>query len=146
MNCDCVMVLVYSKRNDRAPLYLLLKRNPGLGGYWQPVTGFIEGEESLEAAGLRELKEETGISDFLRVINTGYRFFFNMEDKLCTVGVVAVEVAYSHHRAVKISFEHTDYCWLPYENAREALYWENNKKSLDNINRLLVENRNNSVG
>jgi lipoyl(octanoyl) transferase len=41
--------------------YLLLKRTEREGGFWQPVTGFIEPGESPVHAALREVREETGL-------------------------------------------------------------------------------------
>ncbi len=41
--------------------YLMLKRIPEKGGFWQPVTGGMETGETMKDALLRELKEETKV-------------------------------------------------------------------------------------
>ncbi len=42
-------------------MYLLLKRTREEGGFWQPVTGFVEPGESPSQTALREVREETGV-------------------------------------------------------------------------------------
>ena len=48
---------------DPAGRYLVIRRAAGISapGYWQPVTGRPERGETLEAAVVREVKEEVGV-------------------------------------------------------------------------------------
>jgi dATP pyrophosphohydrolase len=131
----CIMVILY-KWEKGEPNYLLLKRNKELGGYWQPVTGFIEEQETNREAALRELSEETGIEIYERVTDPNHYFFFDMNGLKCSVSVLAVEV--TNPPAIKISFEHTAHQWLRYPDARKTLYWENNVETLDKLHRLLI--------
>jgi ADP-ribose pyrophosphatase YjhB (NUDIX family) len=121
------------------PIYLLLKRNLELGGYWQPVTGFIEPPETNRQAALRELGEETGVKDYKRVIDPKHSFSINMNGLQCSVSVLAVETA--RQPQVRLSFEHTDYIWLNYTDARSRLYWENNRETLDKLHRKLQQKK-----
>lgn len=130
------MVFLYKWENGE-PRYLLLKRNRELGGYWQPVTGFIEEPETNRAAALRELSEETGIEVYERVTDPRHYFFIDMHGDQCSVSVLAVEV--SDPPEIQISFEHTDHRWLTYEEARKTLHWENNVYALDKLHRQLLE-------
>lgn len=137
MEYDCVMAFVFRWDGKMEPLYLLLKRNTELGGYWQPVTGFIETEDSsLSDAALREVEEETGLSDFTCILDPQYTFTIHMNGTHCSVGVIVLET-HSENRHIDLSFEHTRYRWAHYEAARELLYWENNKKMLDRIHRVV---------
>ena len=70
-----VEVIVF-KIVDGVPLYLLLKRQPHRGGFWQPVTGGVEEGEDLKETALRELNEETGITEVLEVISDLHYFEF----------------------------------------------------------------------
>jgi 8-oxo-dGTP diphosphatase len=47
-----------------AERYLLVRRAPGrpAPGYWTPVTGKLEPDETLPEAARREVREETGLS------------------------------------------------------------------------------------
>jgi dihydroneopterin triphosphate diphosphatase len=131
----CIMVFLYKWENGE-PRYLLLKRNRDLGGYWQPVTGFIEAPETNRQAALRELVEETGIEIYERVTDPNHYFFFDMNGTQCSVSVLAVEVY--NPPDIRISFEHTDHRWLTYQEARQTLFWENNVDTLDKLHMQLT--------
>ncbi|EEG77241.1 NUDIX hydrolase [Dethiobacter alkaliphilus] len=135
MTVRCIMVFLYKWQNGE-PRYLLLKRNPKLGGYWQPVTGFIDEPETNRHAALRELTEETGIEEYERVTDPNHYFFFDMNGTSCSVSVLAVEV--TDPPEIEISFEHTECKWLSYEEARQTLYWENNVETLDKLHQQLL--------
>ena len=132
------MAFVYRIPDKCEPVYLLLRRIPKLGGYWQPVTGFVEQDESSTQAALREIEEETGFNNPRQIMDINYRFSFELEDAgiRCDVAVLAVEV---EHAQVELSEEHTDYRWLGYQKARSLLYWENNKRPLDLLHGILQE-------
>lgn len=138
MTRRCIMVFLYKWENGE-PRYLLLKRNRELGGYWQPVTGFIEEPETNRTAALRELEEETGIEIYERVTDPSHFFFFDMNGVQCSVSVLAVEV--SDPPPIQMSFEHTDHQWLSYEQARNTLYWENNVETLDKLHNQLMSRK-----
>ena len=132
------MAFLYKWENGE-PCYLLLKRSSKLGGYWQPVTGFIEEPETNRQAALRELSEETGIEIYERIIDPRHYFFFDMNGEKCSVSVLAIEVGSRPH--IRLSFEHTEHCWLRYREARSRLYWENNRETLDKLHRQLLNNK-----
>ena len=60
---DQVEIIVF-KVIDGNPLFLLLKRIPSRGGFWQPVTGGVNAGEDFTLAAKREVQEETGINEF----------------------------------------------------------------------------------
>lgn len=131
----CIMVFLYRITNGE-PEYLLLKRNHELGGYWQPVTGFIEAPETNRQAALRELQEETGVEIYESIFDPKHYFFFDMNGIPCSVSVLAVKVG--PETDVSLSYEHTEYAWLPYNKARKRLYWENNRETLDKLHSQLT--------
>ncbi|NLM51342.1 MAG: NUDIX pyrophosphatase [Firmicutes bacterium] len=131
----CIMVWLYQWLEDE-PLYLLLKRTPDLGGYWQPVTGYIEPPETNRAAALRELAEETGIEKYEQVFDPHHFYFFDMNGKKCAMTVLAVEV--KNPPPIRLSEEHTACQWLSYAEARRKLYWPNNKEALDILHAKLL--------
>jgi len=119
--------------------YLLLKRVLNFGGFWQSVTGSLEGDETHKQAGAREVYEETGVSA--------------SEDDLIDLGIVnTFEIApqwrsrygpdVTHNEEVCFALritekdirldplEHESWCWVSYEQAMEMLYWESNRRAL----------------
>lgn len=61
-------------------LVLLLRRTPERGGFWQIVTGGVEPGEQVQAAAVRETREETGRA--LEVDDLGYRHSFALGERL----------------------------------------------------------------
>ena len=56
-------------RNNEGEIeFLILKRKKERGGFWQPITGGLEDDETLMEALRREIKEETGITNYERII------------------------------------------------------------------------------
>ncbi len=118
--------------------YLLLKRVPSHGGFWQSITGSLEVEETHRQAAVREVLEETG--------------FTTREQDLIDLGVVNnFEIAplwrekyapgVTHNEELCFALlvrefevrvdprEHVAYAWVPYEKAIEMLYWDSSKRA-----------------
>ncbi len=118
--------------------YLLLKRSAKsriYPGIWQMITGGIEIGEFTKDAVIRELKEETGITPSkLYVIPRINTFYLAMVDKICMCPVFLTIVESDE---VKISDEHSEYKWLGYTEAKELVYWPNQKESMELIEKYL---------
>ena len=136
-----VFVIPYHVTNDGTIYYALLKREPSTGGYWQPIAGGGEDNETPEQAARRETFEEAGIpadSEFIRL------------DTRSSIPVVDVcgflwgeDVLVLPHycfgvrvecKEIKLSSEHTEYRWLTYDDAREMLCWDDNRTALWELN------------
>lgn len=99
--------------------------------YWDFPKGHIEkGEEEQEAA-RREIGEETGLKDV--VFQEGFRdvihYYFQFQGKKISKDVVFF-LAQTQSQEVRISFEHKNFAWLPYERAMERLKYDNAKNIL----------------
>ncbi|MFH1613379.1 MAG: NUDIX domain-containing protein [bacterium] len=128
-----VQIYIY-KKNENIQ-YLLLKRSFCLGNYWQGITGKVEKNETFEQAGIREAYEETGLTIFNKIIGPVSLQNFNKNNKSYQEAVFGIEV---QELDVKLSLEHTEYCWLKYEEAYEMLYWDENKKGLLKLKEKLL--------
>ncbi len=110
--------------------FLLLKYG---WGHWGFVKGNIEKGESEEEAFLREAEEEAGIGRDKLTIIDGFRekisYFYRREEKTIFKEVVYF-VAESMTREIKLSFEHTDYAWLSFEDAIRKITYEGDRKVL----------------
>jgi len=108
--------------------YLLLKY--GLG-HWEFVKGHKEENESDEQTIVRELEEETGITDAIILEgykeNYDYNFTFKGQKIHKYVNCYLIR---SNTRDVKISYEHEDYVWLPFHKALKRLTYNNAKRLL----------------
>lgn len=93
---------------------LLLKRSDKVGtfrGKWAGVSGFIEDENSLEAA-LREIKEETGVdSKYLELLKIGIPFNINdcTNDTIWSINPFLFRFK---GEEIKIDWEHDTFEWI----------------------------------
>jgi len=121
--------------------YLLL-HYPGInrkGGHWEFTKGHVEQGESEEETVKREVEEETGIRD-LRII-PGFKqyikYFFKRSYGLkgearkkapWVFKLVVFHLAKTETEDIKLSKEHDNYVWLPYEEALRKITYKNSKE------------------
>ncbi|RLG58590.1 MAG: diadenosine tetraphosphate hydrolase [Candidatus Hydrothermarchaeota archaeon] len=128
-------------RSDEEIKYLLLKYGYG---HWDFVKGNIEkGENEIETI-IRETKEETGIEDlkFLKGFKEKISYFYRKGKDLVYKEVVFY-LAETKEKKVRLSYEHEDYCWLPFEKALEKITFNNSKKLLKKANSYLKNEKEN---
>lgn len=125
---------VIFKRNKEIE-YLLLRYE---AGHWDfPRGGIEKGEEEKETV-VREVGEETGIGDleFLPGFREKIFWFYKKEGK--TIYKEAIfYLAETKTEEIKISHEHIDFKWLPYEAALRQLTFPSGKKVLEKANKFL---------
>jgi dATP pyrophosphohydrolase len=131
-----VEVIVFKIINDKI-LFLLLKRNEQRGGFWQPVTGGVEEGENLIEAVNRELREETGITRYLRIIENLHYFEFKSEGYgELKEYVFGVEIDPATN--IKLSSEHTEMKWCDLDEALTLLKHDSNKVGFRKISQLIL--------
>lgn len=126
-----VLIVIHDPQTN-----ILLLERAAHPGYWQSVTGSLEGDESPLAAAVREVGEETGIAcapEDLRDWHLSNRFeiFAEWRDRypegvshnlehvfsLCVPAGTPVVTAPNEHRAWR---------WLPWREAAAACFsWSN---------------------
>jgi 8-oxo-dGTP pyrophosphatase MutT (NUDIX family) len=133
-----VEAIIFRRKSDTVE-YLLLKRLPDRNGFWhwQPVTGGLEERETRTEALRREIKEETGIKNLIRVIEDLYYFEFS-DPNLNQEYVYGVEVS-STEEVVLDGREHSEYRWCGIKDALQLLYWKENKEALEKLNKILED-------
>lgn len=132
-----VEVIIFRVMNDSYE-YLLLKRIAAKGGFWQPVTGGLEEGEELRDAVIREVKEETGIIQFKRIINNVYQFNFG-DDIERKEYVFGLEVSSDELVALdkNVYVEHDEIKWCSFDEAMLLLKWSGNKEGLRKLNGII---------
>ncbi len=120
--------------------YLLLKRELHWKG-WEFPKGGIENNESIKKAVERELKEETGIEtkNKIKSFNVKGEYDYDKEypDREGIIGQKFSLYAIDAGKKKSISLdkrEHSDYQWLPFEQAIKKLTWPNQKECLKIVN------------
>lgn len=132
-----VEAIVYSIRGNSEPSFLMLKRNPDKGGFWQPVTGNVEENESFESAAIREVEEELGVKNILQFVDTGYSYEFTDNNIDQFERVFGVQV--SPNQVIRLSPEHTEFKWVSKDEALNVyLKYPGNKKGLRQLYKKII--------
>jgi dATP pyrophosphohydrolase len=123
---------IYRNTED-GPIYLMLKRSPGkyYEHLWQGVAGKIEKGETAVQTVVRELKEETGKEPFNIFVADHVASFYNAKyNHIFMVPIFGIEVEGSE---VQLSEEHSEYKWVPFEDALNLLTWKGQKEGLRTV-------------
>lgn len=125
---------VVFKRNGEVK-YLLLHYE---AGHWDYVKGQVEPHESEMETVLRELQEETGITEasFLEGFREVIGYFYRREGKTVNKEVIFYLVE-SRESEVRLSYEHIGFEWLSYEKAMARLTFPNARNILEKTNDYL---------
>ena len=126
--------VVFVKKQDQTK-YLLLNY---AAGHWDFVKGNVEPNETEKETVLRELKEETGITDaqFLEGYKETIAYFYRRQG-LTVHKEVVFFIIETHTEKVQLSFEHVGYIWLDYQHAMEKLTFKNAKDVLQKTHDFL---------
>ena len=127
-NLNIVQGVVYSRGVDGLN-FLIVKRVPSDGGFWQAITGTIEpGEEPLTTL-KRELVEEAGLNDLIHVSDLLETYKWSNETVSGIDSVFAIEVRQDVQIILEPS-EHDMFKWLLLEDAIKMLKYDGNKLSM----------------
>jgi len=128
-----------------------LKRVASYGGFWQSVTGSLEGDETHKEASIRETLEETGISAAeddlieLGIVNTfeiAPQWRSRYEPGVTHNEEVCFALKINKRRGIQLDpLEHENWCWVAYEQAMEMLFWESNKRALVAVRALELDSQ-----
>lgn len=125
-------IILFIKENKEIK-YLLLYRKPheNFKESWDFVKGNIEEKESELETLKRELKEETGISDFNLINNfkEKIKIFYRREGNTIFKEIIFY-LGETKEKEIKLSFEHDDFKWCNYEEALKLLTHKNSKDIL----------------
>jgi bis(5'-nucleosidyl)-tetraphosphatase len=126
--------VVFIKKEDQTK-YLLLNY---AAGHWDFVKGNVELNETEKETVLRELQEETAITDasFIDGFKEAIAYFYRRQG-LTVHKEVVFFIIETHTEKVELSFEHVGYIWLDYRRAMEKLNFKNAKDVLQKAHDFL---------
>ena len=129
-------VVVYRVGKDDERTYLLLQYPRGP---WDFAKGKLKDGEMWREAAMRELKEETGLSLPLhQSFEHSYSYTFNdIRGNKVEKTILFFIAKADYDSDISLSQEHVDYLWLPYEQARMQLVFDNIKHLLDQVEQFL---------
>ena len=118
---------------------ILLIERADRAGFWQSVTGSIEAGETLSQTALREVQEETGITlsdgqlhDWQQSrqyeIYPHWRHRYPPGITRNTEHVFSARIA--PDTSIKLSKEHTAFCWLERTDAAEKVFSPSNRQAI----------------
>lgn len=131
-------VVVYYMR-DAQPVYLLLRYSNG--AHWDFAKGKIEAGETKQDTALRELYEEVGISaTFMPEFEYSFSYTYIRKNGAQARKTVYFFMGIAHGTDVVLSSEHTQYAWLPYDQALEQLTFDTAKQLLAAVHACIMQN------
>ncbi|OQY39045.1 MAG: hypothetical protein B6226_02635 [Candidatus Cloacimonetes bacterium 4572_65] len=122
-------------------LYAIFRRSDAC--FWQGVAGGVEDDETNNSATIREVYEEAQIEAKGRIIELEATALIPASEFQADWGeniTYVKEVSYGIEASsleVKISSEHSEYCWVGFEKALSMLKYESNKVALMELNIIL---------
>ncbi|NJN65795.1 MAG: NUDIX hydrolase [Chloroflexaceae bacterium] len=130
-----VDVVIFTLHNRELHVLLVQRRHWPFEGCWALPGGFIEMDESLEAAARRELEEETGVRDvYLEQLYT-----FGDPDRDPRTRVISVAyfaLVQSDRQVLRTSDETSDVRWFPVQDVPLPLAFDHQRILTRAVSRL----------
>ena len=125
---------VLFSETDSGKIFLLLNYP---SGHWDFVKGNIEKGESLQQTVIREIREETGITDveFIDGFEDKIEYHYQRDGNLVHKEVVFF-LAKTKTTNVKISYEHLGFVWLGFDDALKKATYKNARDIMNKIKKL----------
>lgn len=133
-------VYPYKKVHNKVRL-LVFKRSAEVmyPSQWRMVGGKANNEEKLFNAGLRELKEETGVTPLLFwAIPSVNQFYDHKTDTIHQIPAFGAEI--SSKPDIKLNHEHSEHKWISVNEIDSHLSWPEQKRLMKLLVTIVNEN------
>ena len=134
--------IIIFKREGQSIRYLLLHHG---GEYWNFPKGRQEKDETEIESALRELQEETGISDIkiIEGFRDEYDYDFDSEvrsgERKKVYKTAIFFLGEVKDQTVKISDEHLDFGWFDFDTALKRMFYQEGQNSLKRAKQFLLK-------
>jgi 8-oxo-dGTP diphosphatase len=130
-----VDVVIFTLINQELHVLLVQRRRWPFEGFWAIPGGFINMDESLEAAARRELEEETGVRDVY--LEQLYTFGdVGRDPRTRVISVAYIALVRADRQKIRASEESTDVRWFPVSSLPEQLAFDHDQVLAYAIGRL----------
>lgn len=130
-----VDVVIFTLINQELHVLLVQRRHWPFEGFWAIPGGFINMDESLEAAARRELEEETGVRDVY--LEQLYTFGEPGRDpRMRVISVAYIALVRADAQKISVSDESTDVRWWPVRALPDQLAFDHEQILAYAISRL----------
>jgi 8-oxo-dGTP pyrophosphatase MutT (NUDIX family) len=119
------------------PEFLVLLRSPDSHGYWHLVAGGVEEAEAPDAAAMRELDEETGLTQPVRFAPISLELGYRPSGTDVWVTLHPYEVEARAGWEPVLNEEHVAYRWCSQEQAAKLLEYPEPVDALRAVSRRL---------
>ncbi len=114
--------------------FLILLTCPKRGQFWQPVTGSVETDETLESAAVREAHEETGLTVMAAPVwITAFEFQKNNHQWIESGFSLRIEDQMTPPVIQLDPNEHIDFTWVESAEAMKTIAYASNQKVLKTL-------------
>ncbi len=128
--------IIFFKENGLTE-YLLLQYPQG---HWDFPRGHIEEGETEKIAAQREIAEETGLHNLRFIDGFSKKNVWNYRKQgKPSHKTVTYFCAQSSTKEVRLSEEHQEYQWLPYEQTRKQISFPNTKKIFEQAHQFIIK-------
>lgn len=129
-------IVVFIEQNNEIK-YLLLQHT---AGHWSFAKGKMEGGETKQKTGLRELKEEAGISaDLIPGFEKQFTYQFYDQFRSLVRKTVYFFVGRAHSTAAIVSEEHKAFAWVSFNEAFTLITHDNARDVLCAAHQFIVQ-------
>jgi len=110
-----------------------------MGGTWQTVAGCIEGAEKAWEAGLRELREETGLEprEYYQLDKVNVFYIASQDALVHGVGFCAIV---DRAARVTLNAEHDAHRWIGRSTIDANVMWPGEREALADLCREILDN------
>ena len=138
-----VGAVVYKREKEIKYLLLHKAASETYTEQWGFPRGNLEKKETQLQTAVREIKEETGLTDltFEEDFREKINFFYKKDGETVFKEVVFFLAELVGKQDVVISNEHSGYRWMSYETAMKTITYNNTKEVLEKADKFIKERR-----